>query len=108
MKRLFSLLPILFLISLPLAAAELPQVAQPASVTPVVEQQTSPAAALPILGIPQPLNASSCRAVAMTSCDNGSWMVCEGNVQCDFGWKWVYCDGQASVCPECSWGASCL
>jgi hypothetical protein len=108
MKRLFALLSILAFLSLPLAAAELPQAAEPAPATPVVEQQASPAPALPILGIPQPLNASACRAVAMTSCDNGSWMVCEGNVQCDFGWKWVYCDGQASVCPECYWSGNCL
>jgi len=108
MKRLSVLLAVLVLSSLPLAAAELPQSAEPAPMTPAVEQAPAPAPELPLFGTPEPLNASYCRAVAMTSCDNGTWLVCEGTVQCDFGWKWVYCDGHSWTCPECSWGADCL
>lgn len=108
MKRLSILLAVLVLSTLPLGAAELPQSAEPAPMTPAVEQAPSPAPELPLFGTPEPLNASSCRAVAMSPCDNGSWMVCEGNYQCDYGWKWVVCDNQSWVCPECSWGASCL
>lgn len=108
MKRLPFLLAVLVLSSLPLAASELPQTAEPAPMTPAVEQPAAPAPELPLFGTPEPLNASSCRAVAMTSCDNGQWLVCEGNYQCDYGWKWVVCDNQSWVCPECAWGAPCL
>lgn len=84
-------------------AASAEETAKPAE--PAVAAAPAP---FPFLGTPEPILTSSCRAVAMTSCDNGSWLVCEGNVQCDFGWKWVYCDGQSWVCPECAWGAHCL
>jgi hypothetical protein len=43
----------------------------------------------------------------MTSCDSGAWLSCSGNV-CDFGWKWVWCDGNSYVCPECAWSGPCL
>jgi hypothetical protein len=108
MKRLSGLLTVLVLSSLPLAAAEVPQMVEPAPVTPAVEQPAAPAPELPLFGTPEPLNASYCRAVAMTACDNNTWLVCEGNVLCDYGWKWVYCDGQTWVCPECAWGGPCL
>ena len=108
MKRLSFLLAVLVLSSLPLAAAEIPQTAEPAPVTLAVEQPAAPAPELPLFGIPEPLNTSSCRAVAMTYCDGGYWLTCEGNVMCDAGWKWVYCDGQSWVCPECAWGGPCL
>lgn len=86
-------------------AASAEEVAKPAEPTATVAPAPAP---LPFLGAPEPILTSSCRAVAMTSCDNGQWLVCEGNVQCDAGWKWVYCDGQSWACPECSWGAPCL
>jgi hypothetical protein len=108
MKRLSFLLAGFVLSSLPLAAAKLPQTAEPAPVTPAVEQPASPAPELPLFGTPEPLNASSCRAVSMTYCDGGYWLTCEGSVLCDAGWKWVYCDGHSQVCPECAWGGPCL
>lgn len=108
MKR-FVLAAALVLSLIPFAASA-EEAAEPAEPTVAVAPAPStPAPApLPFLGAPEPILTSSCRAVAMTSCDNGHWLVCEGNVMCDAGWKWVYCDGQSWVCPECAWGGPCL
>lgn len=108
MTRLSLVFAALVLLSLPLSATEVPPAVEPEPVAPVTEQQPTPAPELPLFGTPEPLNASSCRAVAMAPCDNGSWMVCEGTSFCDYGWKWVICDNRSYVCPECAWGAACL
>lgn len=107
MKR-FTTAVTLVLSLIPLAAfAE--EATKPAELTVAAAPAPIPdLAPLLDLGTPEPILTSSCRAVSMTSCDSGNWLVCEGNVMCDAGWKWVYCDGQSWVCPECAWGGPCL
>jgi hypothetical protein len=99
MKHPSVLLVVLVLSSLPLAA-ELPQTVSSVPATPAMEQPpTAPTPERPLFGTPEPLNTSYCHAVAMTSCDSGHWLACEGTALCDYRWKWVYCDGQTWVCP---------
>lgn len=98
---------VLSLIPLTAFAEETAKPAEPTGTVAPAPSTADLAASLG-LGTPEPILASSCHAAAMTSCDNGHWLSCDGNVQCDAGWKWVICDNRSWVCPECAWGASCL